>query len=223
MRSGPPLPAKTLFGFVLAVTAVAVIALLSYQSLQSTAASSKSLTQTVEVLAQLNNLLSTLKDAETGQRGYLLTGNENYLEPYLTAKAALPGEFATLRGLMANRPQQKSRIDALESVAKQKMEELGQTVDCSKPESPTQRSPSFAPTAARSTWIAFARRSAKWTPRNGSLLLNVERSGAMPRRFLWWSPWVDPEFCWFSSHLPRSSHPGIFASGRSNPGFASAR
>jgi CheY-like chemotaxis protein/CHASE3 domain sensor protein len=129
IRSGPPLPAKTLFGFALAVSAVAVIALLSYQSLQTTAASSKSLTQTVEVLAQLNNLLSTLKDAETGQRGYLLTGNESYLEPYLTAKAALPGEFATLRGLMANRPQQKSRIDALEFVAGQKMEELAQTVD----------------------------------------------------------------------------------------------
>jgi signal transduction histidine kinase/DNA-binding response OmpR family regulator/CHASE3 domain sensor protein len=129
MRSGPPLPAKTLFGFVLAVTAVAVIALLSYQSLQTTAASSKSLTQTVELLAQLNNLLSTLKDAETGQRGYLLTGDESYLEPYLTAKSALPGEFAALRGLMANRPQQKGRVDTLEAVAKQKMEELGQTVD----------------------------------------------------------------------------------------------
>ena len=129
MRSGPPLPAKTLFGFVLAVTAVAVIALLSYQSLQTTAASSRSLTQTVEVLAQLNSLLSTLKDAETGQRGFLLTGNETYLEPYLTAKAALPGEFTTLRGLMANRPQQKSRLDTLESIAKQKMDELGQTVD----------------------------------------------------------------------------------------------
>jgi CheY-like chemotaxis protein/CHASE3 domain sensor protein len=129
MRSGPPLPAKSLFGFVLAVTAVAVIALLSYQSLQATAAGSKSLTQTIEVLAQLNAVLSTLKDAETGQRGYLLTGNETYLEPYLTAKAALPNEFASLRGLLANRPQQKNRIDSLESVARQKMEELGQTVD----------------------------------------------------------------------------------------------
>jgi CheY-like chemotaxis protein/CHASE3 domain sensor protein len=129
IRSGLPLPAKTLFVFMLAVTAVAVIALLSYQSLQTTAASSKSLTQSVEVLAQLNNLLSTLKDAETGQRGYLLTGDESYLEPYLTAKSALPGEFSALRGMMANRPQQKSRVDALEGAMTQKMEELGRTVD----------------------------------------------------------------------------------------------
>ena len=123
------MPAKTLFGFVLAVTAVAVIALLSYQSLQTTAASSNGLNQTVEVLAQLNAVLSTLKDAETGQRGFLLTGDEAYLEPYLTARAALPGEITSLRGLMANRPQEKSRLDTLESIAKQKMDELGQTVD----------------------------------------------------------------------------------------------
>jgi CheY-like chemotaxis protein/signal transduction histidine kinase/CHASE3 domain sensor protein len=129
MRSGPPLPAKSLFGFVLAVTAVAVIALLSFQSLQTTAASSKSLTRSVEVLAQLNALLSTLKDAETGQRGFLLTGTETYLEPYLTAKAAMAAEFASLRGMTASRPQMKDRLDALESVARQKMDELGQTVD----------------------------------------------------------------------------------------------
>jgi CheY-like chemotaxis protein/signal transduction histidine kinase/CHASE3 domain sensor protein len=128
-RSGPPLPPKTAFGFMLALTAVVTIALLSYQSLQATAASSKSLTQSIEVLGQFSALLSTLKDAETGQRGYLLTGNESYLEPFLGAKAALPGEFNTLRGLLANRPQETKQLEMLESLATQKMAELGQTVD----------------------------------------------------------------------------------------------
>src|ERR1700691_1308396 len=128
-RSGPPLPPKTFFGFMLALIAVLVIALLSYQSLQVTVAASRSLTQNIEVLAQLNNLLSTLKDAETGQRGFLLTGNESYLEPFLTAKAALSGEFATMRSLLANRPEQLRRLDHPEPVAAQKMSELGETVD----------------------------------------------------------------------------------------------
>jgi CheY-like chemotaxis protein/CHASE3 domain sensor protein len=123
------LPPKTLFGFMLALTAVLTIALLSYQSLQATEASSKSLTQSIEVLGQFSALLSTLKDAETGQRGYLLTGNESYLEPFLNAKAALPGEFNTLRGLLANRPQQTKQLGLLESLAAQKMAELGETVD----------------------------------------------------------------------------------------------
>jgi CheY-like chemotaxis protein/CHASE3 domain sensor protein len=128
-RSGLPLPPKTMFGFLLALIAILVIALLSYQSLQVTAASSRSLAQSIEVLAQLNSVLSTLKDAETGQRGYLLTGNEGYLEPFLSAKAALPGEFNTLRGLFADRPEQKRRLDTLESLGTLKMGELGKTVD----------------------------------------------------------------------------------------------
>jgi len=129
VRSGPPLPPKTLLGFALAVTAVVVIASLSYQSLQTTVASSKSLRQSIEVLAQLNSVLSTLKDAETGQRGYLLTGSESYLEPYSTAKNALPEELAALRELFAKRPEQARRLESLQSVATQKMDELGQTVD----------------------------------------------------------------------------------------------
>jgi CHASE3 domain sensor protein len=129
VRRGPPLPPKPLFGFSLALTAIVAIALISYQSLQAAISASRNLTQSVEVLGQLNTVLSTLKDAETGQRGYLLTGEESYLEPYSSAVTALPGEFSTLHGLMANRPQQQKRLEALESIADQKINELRQTVD----------------------------------------------------------------------------------------------
>jgi CheY-like chemotaxis protein/CHASE3 domain sensor protein len=129
VRGGLPLPPKPLFGFLLALTAVVAIALVSYLSLQTTISASRNLMQSVEVLGQLNTVLSTLKDAETGQRGYLLTGDEGYLEPYSNAVAALPGEFSTLRGLIANRLQQKKRLEALESLADQKMSELRQTVE----------------------------------------------------------------------------------------------
>jgi signal transduction histidine kinase/DNA-binding response OmpR family regulator/CHASE3 domain sensor protein len=128
-RSGSPLPPKTLFGFVLAVIAVLVIAVLSYRSLQATAESTRSLTRAIEVLAQLNTVLSTLKDAETGQRGFLLTGDENYLEPFTTAKSAIPAEFKTLRAALSDRPEQSRRLDALQALAEQKMSELGETVD----------------------------------------------------------------------------------------------
>ena len=128
LRSRLPLPPKTLIGFSLAVVAVAIIALLSYQSLQSTAASSANLTQTIELLGRLDGLLSTLKDAETGQRGFLLTGEESYLAPYTDAKDALPGEFTSMRPLLVDRPEQRRRLDALESLANLKMAELDSTV-----------------------------------------------------------------------------------------------
>jgi CheY-like chemotaxis protein/signal transduction histidine kinase/CHASE3 domain sensor protein len=128
VRSSMPLPPKTLIGFLLAVVAVVMIALLSYQSLQATTDTARNLTQSVEVLRRLQGLLSTLKDAETGQRGFLLTGEESYITPYTDAKDSLPDEFKALRASLVNRPEQAQRLDALESLANLKMAELESTV-----------------------------------------------------------------------------------------------
>jgi CheY-like chemotaxis protein/CHASE3 domain sensor protein len=114
--------------FLVAVAAVVIIAVLSYASLQAAANSARSLTKTIEVLAQLQTVLSTLKDAETGQRGYLLTGRESYLEPFSAAKGALAGEFTALRKLTDDNPAQHRRLEALQVLASDKMAELGETV-----------------------------------------------------------------------------------------------
>jgi CheY-like chemotaxis protein/signal transduction histidine kinase/CHASE3 domain sensor protein len=119
---------RTFSGFFLAVAAVIVIAVLSYDSLRSTQATSAALARAVELLAQIQGVVSTLKDAETGQRGYLLTGRESYLEPYLSAKGSLPKQLTRLRGLVLNDPTQRERFEALESLANDKMTELDQTV-----------------------------------------------------------------------------------------------
>ena len=127
-RSRLPLPPKTLIGFLLAVIAVVIIALLSYQSLQATTGSAAILSRSIESLGRLESLLSTLKDAETGQRGFLLTGEESYLAPYTDAKEALPDEIRAMRALLVGRPEQQRRLDALESIANLKMAELESTV-----------------------------------------------------------------------------------------------
>jgi len=128
VRSSMPLPARTLIGFLLAVVAVVIIALLSYRSLQTTTNTARNLAQSIELLRLLQSLFSTLKDAETGQRGFLLTGEESYVTPYTDAKDALPNEFKALRALLVNRPEQARRLDALESLANLKMTELESTV-----------------------------------------------------------------------------------------------
>ena len=43
-----------------------------------------------QLLVVTDELISTVKDAETGQRGYLLTGSDEYLAPYSTALAMIP-------------------------------------------------------------------------------------------------------------------------------------
>jgi CheY-like chemotaxis protein/signal transduction histidine kinase/CHASE3 domain sensor protein len=120
---------RTFAGFLVAIAAVLVIGALSYQSLNTTENTAASLTRTAEAQRHTESLLSTLKDAETGQRGYLLTGREGYLAPYLDAKHALPVQFSSLATLVHQDPAQSARLATLQSLATEKMEELGQTVE----------------------------------------------------------------------------------------------
>jgi CheY-like chemotaxis protein/CHASE3 domain sensor protein len=127
-HTGPPLTTGTFVAFVIAVVAIVLVAFLSYSALQGSSDSARRVTHTLEVLEQLQALLSTLQDAETGQRGFVLTGDESYLEPYNSAKAALPGEFKSAHALIAGNLEQQQRLDSLERTAAEKMEELGETV-----------------------------------------------------------------------------------------------
>src|SRR6185295_20416364 len=111
LRSRLSLPPGPLLGFGLAVVAVIVIAVFTYRSLQTNAATRESVTHTISVIDQMQATLSAVKDAETGQRGFVLTGEESYLEPYSNAISALPGELAEARRLLANNPQQRQRLD----------------------------------------------------------------------------------------------------------------
>jgi signal transduction histidine kinase len=84
---------------------------------------------TRQVIEKTELLLSEMKDAETGQRGYLLTGNERYLEPYRAAVAAVPLSLAELRNLIVDEPRQESRLDHAQSLIGDKFAELGRTID----------------------------------------------------------------------------------------------
>jgi signal transduction histidine kinase/DNA-binding response OmpR family regulator/CHASE3 domain sensor protein len=134
-RARPPrgmrlsLPARSFVGFVAAILAVIVISILSYQSLQSRSEGAARMAQTALVIQRLDGVLSTLKDAETGQRGFLLTGVEDYLDPYDLAVPALPGEISILRKSIAANPSQAERLDLLSSVANAKLAVLKQTID----------------------------------------------------------------------------------------------
>ena len=128
-REARSLPVSTVAGFAMASIALIVIAGLSYRSLRERTATTERTTHTIAVLDQVEAVLSTLKDAETGQRGYLLTGDENYLQPYAAAAAALDDELSSLRRLIDGEPQRRLQVEALDRVAAQKMAELAKTIE----------------------------------------------------------------------------------------------
>ncbi|RKH53306.1 GAF domain-containing protein, partial [Corallococcus sp. AB050B] len=128
-RFGPALPPSTFTGFTLAALAVLAIALLSYRTLKTRASTGELVTHTLTVVAELEEVLSTVKDAETGQRGFLLTGAESYLSPYTLAKKTLPAKLKELRGLVSDSAVQQQRLDRLEAAVTEKLAELQETVD----------------------------------------------------------------------------------------------
>jgi PAS domain S-box-containing protein len=83
---------------------------------------------TQQVQLELAQFESLLKDAETGQRGYLYTGDPRYLEPYTDALAQGSPHLAKLAELIADNPQQQERLARLRTLKQQKLDEMAQTL-----------------------------------------------------------------------------------------------
>ncbi|HEY2661082.1 MAG TPA: PAS domain S-box protein [Caulobacteraceae bacterium] len=77
-------------------------------------------------------LLSSLTDAETGQRGFLLTGDVNYLAPYESSQAEQSAEIAELRKVSQADGETNMRLDRIERLAAAKMSELSETIALAK-------------------------------------------------------------------------------------------
>src|SRR5579883_3452221 len=122
-------------GFAVAIASLALNALVSFSALRALGENNRRVVRTVESLRLLEVTFSHLKDAETGQRGFLLTGQESYLEPYNVAVASL-GE--DLRGLAATLeiPEQRRRAEALGAKVGEKLAELKETIDLRRRQGP---------------------------------------------------------------------------------------
>jgi PAS domain S-box-containing protein len=113
-----------IFALALLILALVADAGLSIYNIREVANSVQWVSHTQEVLAKLEEVLSTLKDAETGQRGYLLTGDRSYLEPHEQAVARVPGQLTQLRQLIADNPGQTVRLLRLEQLVTERLNAL---------------------------------------------------------------------------------------------------
>ncbi|MFS1983941.1 diguanylate cyclase domain-containing protein [Vibrio breoganii] len=79
---------------------------------------------TNEVMQTSGDLLNAISDAETGQRGYLLTGQSYYLEPYFRSRDEIKSIWGDLKSLTSDNPQQQELLDELVEDIDSKLEEL---------------------------------------------------------------------------------------------------
>ena len=81
------------------------------------------------IQAELSGVLKDVTDMEAGQRGYLLTGNAAYLQPYADAKGRIEMDFASLRAGLSNRTQRERSLESqLESLAISKQAEMERSI-----------------------------------------------------------------------------------------------
>jgi len=120
------------FGLLLLLTAVVVLVLVGVLSVRNWRAFEQNTAHfhaTRLLLTANESLLAHTRDAETSQRGYLLTGKTSYLAPYDAAIQIIPGEIRQLEELTAGFPDQHARAQLLGQLIREKLDELAKSIN----------------------------------------------------------------------------------------------
>ena len=115
-------------GFGLVVVAAIAVALMFARSREA----DKLVDHTFEVQSTAQTLLSQVQAAENGQRGFLITGDDDYLKRFDGALARVPELLASLRQQTADNPRQQARLDRLEPLVKARFDRIQSSIDLAK-------------------------------------------------------------------------------------------
>jgi methyl-accepting chemotaxis protein len=108
-------------GYAIAIVILVFISMTSYKNTQLLLSDSKWVTHSNEVKNEISSILTTLSDIETGQRGYIITGDESYLEPYLTGRDSIFEKIKNLQSLIRDNESQISLTDKLKTRVEDKL------------------------------------------------------------------------------------------------------
>jgi methyl-accepting chemotaxis protein len=115
-------------GFAIAPLILAIISAVIYVDTQGIIAKRALSRHSYDVLLSIGAIQNGMLDLETGQRGYLLTGDSAYLQPYQSARAVMEKREANLASLLQDNPIQRGLLTSLRNVMAQKVDELDETI-----------------------------------------------------------------------------------------------
>lgn len=117
-----------LIGFGISLLLLIVSSVASYMSISNLLKSADEVEHTNEVKQLVEKIISTIKDAETGQRGYLLTGDDRFLQPYSGAIDSAKSNVAYLKRLTADNPDQQIRTNKLQEIVVLRLSSLDRRI-----------------------------------------------------------------------------------------------
>ena len=122
---------KSIVGIAVGVSSVVLIVagIIANRSVQILADTSGEILRSKELELSLERLLSSVRDAETGQRGYIVTDSEAYLFPYNEALREIDSRLVTLEVRMQARDGSVEELRALRGLVKSKLDELARSIE----------------------------------------------------------------------------------------------
>lgn len=115
-------------GFIAAFVLLALNAFVSFATLDNLVESNQLVTNAEHSIRLLGELRGALIDAETGQRGYLLSGDERYVEQYNNARPVITGKLSELTRTTAGDTERSARLASLEPLVAKRLEQLNEGV-----------------------------------------------------------------------------------------------
>ncbi|HEY0483283.1 MAG TPA: CHASE3 domain-containing protein [Kofleriaceae bacterium] len=116
-------------GFAVTVIALIVIAVAGFRSAKSLITNDQWVAHTHQVRRDLAELLAQIINAETGERGFVITGKEEFLEPYTKALQKIDPTYAEVRQLTLDNPEQTRRLDAIRPLIDARLDELKRRIE----------------------------------------------------------------------------------------------
>ncbi len=123
---------KSNAGFLLGFIFLATISVSSYSAIGTLLENAAWVTHTVQVKVTAEDFLSQMKDLETGQRGYLITGEDEYLAPFESALKTVDTTLNQLQTLTLDNENEQHRINELKGLKDKKIAELKKTISLRK-------------------------------------------------------------------------------------------
>ncbi|HEY6774424.1 MAG TPA: CHASE3 domain-containing protein [Oxalicibacterium sp.] len=116
-------------GLTAAMLLLILVSAITFYRIQQFADSSQLVSHTHLVIEKIHRILSELKDAESAQRGYLITGDSSFLETHHAVVVELPQQIAELKDMTLDNPEQQRRIAVMEDMIDDRLHVLRLGID----------------------------------------------------------------------------------------------
>jgi methyl-accepting chemotaxis protein len=119
---------KLALGFGIALLFPVVLGAIAYRGTTTLLESRQPIVHTYQTLSELDRLLIAVINSETGERGYLLTGDDRYLEPYEKGVVSADQALSQATALTADNPRQQARLRSLGTLVKTRLDLLREAI-----------------------------------------------------------------------------------------------